>query len=103
MVIFGAYILFGIAYYPKAKAIAQGFSIHLMDDGLGFPYQGHMIQMPYSDLTISKVTKKDGEVVEIRIKTTFGQSIKLQRLENMNELYEGLAARLGHSTCSSNI
>ncbi len=103
LMIFVAYILLGIAYYPKAKAIAQEFSIHLMNDGLGFPDQGDIKQIPYSDLTISKVTKKDDEVVEIRIKTRFGQSIKLQRLENMNELYEGLAARLGHGTCSRNI
>ena len=97
LVIFAAYILFGLAYYPKAKSIAQQFSIHLMDDALGFPNQGGMKQIPYRDLTISKVTKKNGEVVEIRLKTTFGQSITLQGLENMKDLYEGITAHVGHS------
>lgn len=98
LVLFTAYILFGLAYYPKAKSIAKKFSVRLMDEALGFPSQGDMKQIPYRDLTISKVTKKNGEVVAIRLKTTFGQSITLQGLENMKELYEGITAHVGHST-----
>jgi hypothetical protein len=98
LVFFTAYILFGLAYYPKAKLIAQDFSVHLMDDALGFPNQGDMKLIPYRDLTISKVTKKNGEVIEIRLKTKFGQSIKLQGLENMKELYETISAHVGHGT-----
>ena len=97
LVLFTAYILFGLAYYPKAKSIAQTFYIRLMDDALGFPSEGDIKQIPYRDLTISKVTKKNDEVVAIRLKTTFGQSITLQGLDNMKELYEGLAAHVGRS------
>lgn len=97
LVIFVAYILFGLASYTKAKAIAEEFSVQLMDDSLGFPNKGNLKQIPYRDLKISKVKKKNDEVVEICLKTTFGQSIKLQGLENMKELYESIAARAGHN------
>jgi len=75
--------------------MAQKFYVRLMDDALGFPSQGDIKQIPYRDLTISKVTKKNDEVVAIRLKTTFGQSITLQGLDNMKELYEGIAAHVG--------
>ena len=97
LALFTAYILFGLACYPQAKSIAQTFYIRLMDDALGFPSEGDIKQVPYRDLTISKVTKKNDEVVAIRLKTTFGQSITLRGLDNMKELYEGLAAHVGRS------
>ncbi len=97
LVIFTAYILFGLVYYQKAKSIAQKFSVRLMEDALGFQSQGGMKQIPYRDLKISKVTKKNDKVVAIYLKTTFGQSITLQGLENMEELYEGIAAHVVRS------
>lgn len=93
LVILVVYIVFGLAYYPRAKSIANEFSVHLMDEALGFPSQGNIKKIPYSDLTISKVTKKNGEVVAIRLQTTFGQSITLQGLDKMNELYDGMIDR----------
>ena len=97
LALFTAYILFGLACYPQAKSIAQTFYIRLMDDALGFPSEGDIKQIPYRDLTISKVTKKNDEVVAIRSKTIFGQSITLQGLDNMKKLYERLAAHVGRS------
>lgn len=98
MGVFAASVLYDSAYYPKAKAFAENFTIYLMDNALGFSDQGHIRQIPYHDLTVLKVSKKNGKVVAIHLKTTFGQSIKLQGLENMQELYEGIAARIGHRT-----
>jgi hypothetical protein len=65
LVLFIAYILFGLAYYPKAKSIAQNFSIRLTGEALGYSSQGVLKQIPYRDLEISKVTMKNGEVVAI--------------------------------------
>jgi len=96
--VFAASVLYDLAYYPKAKAFGENFTIYLLDNALGFSDQGHIRQIPYRDLAISEVTKKNGDVIEIRLKTTFGQSIKLQGLENMQELYEGIAVRIGHRT-----
>lgn len=97
LVLFVAYIVFGLAYYPKAKSIAQMFSIRLMDEALGFPSEGVIKQIPYRDITISKVVYKNGEVVSIHLKTSFGQSIKLQGMEDMKGLYEGIAAHISRS------
>lgn len=96
--IFAASVLYDLAYYPKAKAFAENFTIYLMDNALSFSDQGHIRQIPYHDLTVLKVSKKNGKVVAIHLQTTFGQSIKLQGLENMQELYEGIAVRIGHRT-----
>jgi hypothetical protein len=95
LVLLVAYILYGLAYYPRAKSIAQAFSIRLMDDGLGFTGQAAMRQIPYRDIVISKVARKNGAVVAIHLRTTFGQSITLEGLEHMDELYEGIAERVG--------
>ncbi len=92
--IFSGYILFGLALYPKAKIMAEKFSVCLLNNALGFPDQEHMGQIPYCDLAISKVIKKNGKVIEIRLKTDFGQTIKLQGLENMEELYKNIEGRV---------
>ena len=79
--IFSAYILLGLAHYPKAKAIAERFSVSLTSNALGFPDQGHMREILYSDLKISKVIKKNGEIIEIHLKTGFDQTTKLRKYE----------------------
>jgi hypothetical protein len=96
--IFAASVLYDLAYYPKAKAFAKNFAIYLMDNALGFFDQGHIRQIPYHEVTVLKVSKKNGKVVAIHLKTTFGQSIKLQGLENMQELYEAIAVRIRDHT-----
>jgi hypothetical protein len=96
LIVFSAYILFNLAYYKKAKKIAREFSIYLMEDALGFPDHKAIKKIPYRDIKISKVKKKNGNIVGIHLKTTFGQSIMLQGLENMNDLYESIIDRLQH-------
>lgn len=94
LTIFSAYILFGLVLYPKAKVIAERFSISLLDNTLVFPEQGHTKQIPYCDLKISKVIEKNSKVIEIHLKTTFNQSIKLKGLANMEELYKNIKDRV---------
>ncbi|MGH9961667.1 MAG: hypothetical protein ACREBC_31830, partial [Pyrinomonadaceae bacterium] len=96
--VFAASVLYDLAYYPKAKASADNFAIYLMDNALGFSDRGDIRQIPYRDLTVVKVSKKNGRVVAIHLRTTLGQSIKLQGLENIQELYEGIAVRIDHRT-----
>ena len=88
------YIVFSLAYYRKAEALVSRFYVRLLDNALSFPGQDHGKEIPYQDLAISKVTRKGGEVVEIRLKTSFGQIIRLQGLLGMKDLYENIATRL---------
>ncbi len=88
------YVLLGLAFYPNAKSVAGKFSIYLSNDSLGFSDKGKIKKLPYSDLVISKVLRKQDEVVEIRLRTTFGQTIKLRGLESMQELYNELAQKV---------
>jgi Ca2+/Na+ antiporter len=94
LALFSLYILFGVAYYPKAKKIADSYKIFLLDAELGFQSQDKMNQIPFKDLKIIKVIKDGDEVIEIRLKTVFNQSIKLQGLDDMNELYAKLAEKV---------
>ena len=95
---FAAYILFGLAFYSKGKASVEKFSIYLLDNALGFSDQGHVKQIPYHHLTISKITKKNSEVELICLKTAFGHTIKLQGLENMTELHKEIINRVRDRT-----
>lgn len=89
--VFGAYIMYGIIYYPKAKAIAQRFSIKISDRALVFSDFSGVRQIPYSDFEINKIDKCKDRVCRIHIKTSFNQSIVLQGLENMDTLYQELS------------
>jgi hypothetical protein len=97
----GAYILGGLLLYPKARKVAEGFYVYLMDDALGFPVRGHTKTIPYGDLRIKKVKIKNGQIRTIYLSSVFHGTIKLQGLESMNELYERLARQLEGETQSS--
>ncbi|MBL1276427.1 MAG: hypothetical protein COB30_010090 [Ectothiorhodospiraceae bacterium] len=88
------YVLLGLALYPRAKSVADNFSVYLSNDSLGFSDKGEIKQLPYCDLVISKVLREHGDVVEIRLRTTFRQTIKLRGLEGMQELYSQLAQKI---------
>jgi len=88
------YIVVGLASYPKDKSFAEKFTIYLSNDSLGFSDDGKIRKLPYSDLAISKVLRKHDEVVEIRLRTTFGQTIKLRGLDSMQELYSELVQKV---------
>lgn len=88
------YVLLGLVLYPNAKSVAGKFTIYLSNESLRFSGNGETRNLPYSDLVISKVLRKHGEVVEIRLKTTFSQTIKLRGLENMEELYSELTQKV---------
>ena len=90
LVVFSIYIIFGLALYPKAKATAKNFSVSLQDDALLFPTGNGSGRIPYSDLTIMGTKSKDDEVTRILLRTSFGQKIELQGLNNMHDLYKGL-------------
>ncbi len=94
LAIIAVYISIGLAYYSKGKAMAENFSICFLDDALGFSDQEKTRKIPYRDLSISKVTKKNGQIVKVFLKPAFGQTIKLKGFENMNELYDLLKKRI---------
>jgi hypothetical protein len=88
------YICVGIALYPRAKAIADSLSIKLNDQGLTFAHSAGHGELRYSDLKIARVRKRGDRLTEIVLAARSGQTIKLQDLEDMNELYRLLSARL---------
>ena len=88
------YILGGLALYGRAKAIADSLSVRLDDQGLTVTHTGGGGQLRYSDLKISKVRKDGDRLVEIHLVAKSGHKIKLSGLDNMNELYRLLSARV---------
>lgn len=88
LVVFLAYILFGLALYPKAKAVANNFSISLLDDTLIFPAERDSGRIAYSDLVILGTKSKDNEISKISLRTSYGQKIEIQGLNNMQDLYD---------------
>lgn len=98
LVCFTSYIAFNLAYYRREKRFAEKYAVCPLETTLGFQHEGQLRQLPYGDLKISKVKRRDGEVVEIHLKEKylrFFGPIKLSGLENMDELYELLAERVG--------
>jgi hypothetical protein len=90
LAVLAAYILIGMALYPKAKAAAKSFSITLLDDALKFPKGNGSGSIPYSDLVIIDTKLKNNEIVQISLRTKTGQKIYLNGLNNMKGLYKGL-------------
>jgi hypothetical protein len=86
------YILGGLAFYPKARSIAQRFHVTLLEDTLTFS-GGHRA-IPYTDLMLANVKRRGGRVSEIQLRSAFGQTIRLRGLERMDELYECLEKRV---------
>jgi len=58
---FSFYILFGLAYYPKAKRIADNYKVFLFDTALGVQLEDKINQIPFKDLKIVKVTESRGQ------------------------------------------
>ena len=90
LVVIAVIIIFDLFFYSKARAIAENLSIKLMDDALVFNDKNNTRQISYDDFMIKNVRRKQDKVVEIRLKTSFKQNIKIRGLENMQELYKGL-------------
>jgi hypothetical protein len=88
------YILAGVALYSRARAIAESLTVRLDDQGLTFAYAGGGGDLRYSDMKISRVRKDGDRLVEILLVARSGQAIKLRGLDNMNELYRLLSARV---------
>jgi hypothetical protein len=88
------YIGVGIALYPRAKAVSDSLSIKLNDQGLTFVHSGGRGELQYSDLKIARVRKRGDRLTEIVLAARSGQKIKLQDLENLDELYRLLSARV---------
>ena len=89
-VILLAYILLGIALYPRAKKEVENFSISLLEDAVIFPAGNGLGKIPYADITILNTKTKHEEIYSISIRTRSGGKIKLKGLDNMTELYKGL-------------
>jgi hypothetical protein len=96
--IVAAYILIGLASYPRVRAFAANFSIILLDDGVTFGPGVDNGLVLYENLNISRVIRRNGQVDEIWLRTKFGQRIKLRDLENMPGLYDRLARRVKSTT-----
>jgi hypothetical protein len=96
--IVAAYILIGLAAYPRARAFAGNFSIILLDDGVTFGPGVDNGLVLYESLYISRVIRRNGQVDEIWMRTKFGQRIKLRDLENMPGLYDNLTQRIKSAT-----
>lgn len=94
LIVFFLYIIIGLAMYPHAKSVSHKFSISLKKDSLEYTNQESRREIPYRDLVISKVIKRGSVVDQINLKTVFGQYIKLQGLQNMNELYDLIRKKL---------
>ena len=90
LIVVAAYILLGLAFYPKAKSFSQSFVVSLKDDALCFTKGDGPGRIPYSDLIITDVKKKSDEITTISLRTNIGQKIDLRGLENMQGLYKGL-------------
>lgn len=91
---FGAYILAGLAFYPRARAIADSFCVTLHDDALIFSHAQGGGEVRYCDLKVAKVKRRHTEPVEIVLVAKSGQVVRLRGLQNMTELYRSLSARL---------
>jgi hypothetical protein len=87
------YTIVGLLLYPRAKVIAENYAINLLENELGF-YQGQIKKIPYDDLTIVDIKKKEDQVLMIVLKTKFNQVIKLNDFENMNKLNELLLEKI---------
>lgn len=89
------YIGVELALYPRSKAVANSLTIKLHDEGLTFAHsRGGSGELRYSDLRIVGVRKRDNKLTEIVLAAGTGQRIKLEGLENMNELYRLLVERI---------
>ena len=96
--IVAAYILIGLASYPRARAFAAHFSIILLDDGVTFGPGVDNGLVLYENLNISRVIRRNGQVNEIWLRTKIGQRIKLRDLGNMPGLYDSLTRRVNSTT-----
>jgi hypothetical protein len=88
------YVAVELALYPRAKAVADSLSIKLHDQGLSFAHSAGGGELRYSDLRIAGVRKRDDKLIEIVLSARSGQTIKLEGLENMHELYRLLLERV---------
>lgn len=88
------YIAVELALYPRAKAVADSLSIKLHDDELTFAHSAGGGELRYSDLRIAGVRKRDGKLTRIVLAARSGQAIKLEGLEDMEELYRLLLERV---------
>jgi hypothetical protein len=94
--VIAAILVFDLVYYRRGKVIAESFSIELLPDALAFSHERNRGTVPYKDIKISGVKKRDGKVIEITLLTAFRQSIKLRDLDGMQELHDSLVGHLGH-------
>lgn len=94
--VIAAVLIFDLFYYRRGKAIAESFSIELLPDALAFSHDRDGGTVPYKDIKISGVKKRDGKVIEITLLTAFQQSIKLRDLDDMQELHDSLVGHLKH-------
>lgn len=91
---FAAYILIGLACYPRAKSMNAKLVIFLDNDCFRYTDGSGVHRIPYTDISISKIEKSGDRVARIEVRTKFNQSIELAGFDRMDELCGTLVARL---------
>lgn len=94
IVLMAGYIVIGLLLYPKSKAISESFTLDFSDDHLEFKFEDEVRKILYKDLELQNVRREDDDVIEIVMKTSFGQSLSISNFEGMNELLIKLQEKL---------
>lgn len=94
LIILAVYIVFGLAWYQKVKSISKGFVIYIDDHALLFKSQGKVREILYDNISSVDAKTDHNNIVEICLKTTFGQIIKLTGLRNMDDLFREISRQV---------
>ena len=81
-----AYIVVGLMLYPKARAIAEKFSVEISDDHLKFFSNETTGVFLLKDLAVEKVLEKGNKINVLHLRTVDGKLLKLEGMKNMDEL-----------------
>lgn len=90
------YIIFNLCDYKKTKKISENFCLTIEDSALACFDGNKTYRLPYSELSIVKVTRKKTNIdkIKIKIKSDHGPAITLKNIENMDDLYNSLLERI---------
>ena len=81
-----AYIVVGLMLYPKARAIAEKFSVEISDDHLKFFSNETTGVFLLKDLAVEKVLEQGNKINALHLRTVDGKLLKLEGMRNMDEL-----------------
>lgn len=87
-------LLLDVLHYRRSKALADSFVIQVLPDSLAFSDLNGTRTVLYRNMEILNTQKREGKIIEITLQVFPRISVKLRRLQDMNELYEKLVHHL---------